>query len=79
MMLPGSHRKFSKLKLFLLNWACVLPLVLLLETGAKWVLHVLRLPESVLPFIVTGLLTFATVYFIGPWLERTFRSWLTKP
>ena len=76
MITPPPHTNPSKLKLSLLNWACIFPGVLLLNMAVQRLLGGLHLPEWVLAVLVTGVLTFGIVYFIGPWLERTFRGWL---
>jgi|GEM_PF-6828555 antibiotic biosynthesis monooxygenase (ABM) superfamily enzyme len=75
---PAPHPPTSRLRLFLLNWACIFPGVLLLNALTERVLGRLALPGWARVGIVTGLLTFGIVYFVGPWLERTFQAWLRK-
>jgi antibiotic biosynthesis monooxygenase (ABM) superfamily enzyme len=76
--MPVPNTKLSKFKLFLLNWACIFPGVMLLNVAANWLLANWNPPEWVLTLIVTGVLTFGIVYFVGPWLEHAFRDWLRK-
>ena len=66
----------SRFKLFLLNWACIFPLVVILNAVVGWLLARWHLPEWFLTAIVAGLLTFLIIYYISPWLERTFQPWL---
>ncbi len=74
MFTPARHTKPSKLKVFLLNWACIFPVVLLLSAVLRWALARFDLPEWTFTALLTGLLTFSIVYFIGPWLDRTLGS-----
>ncbi len=79
MFTPARHTKPFKFKVFLLNWACIFPIVVLLSAVLRWALARFALPEWTFTAILTGLLTFSMVYFIGPWLDRTFGEWLRNP
>lgn len=68
----------SRYKLFLLNWVCIYPLVLALNTAVGWLLARWHLPEWFLTAIVTGLLTFFIIYYLSPWLDRTYHRWLRQ-
>ncbi len=66
----------SRFKLFLLNWAFIYPLVMMLNLLVGWLLARWHLPEWFLTAIVAGLLTFFIIYYLRPWLDRTFQQWL---